>query len=80
MLWEPIQFGGVEIINIEVEQGILQIKLFLEHGGTQTITGQLIMTSLEKIQLESGELEPVLTLPYLPYKSIITKSWIVCLW
>ena len=42
--------------------------------------GQLIRASIEKLQLEVGILDPVLSLPFPEYGAWVTKGWITTVW
>ena len=53
-VYAPKEEGGLGITNLHTFQGCSHIALFVEHIATDSITGQLLQTSLENMQLEVG--------------------------
>ena len=74
----PIEFGGLALFDLHTEQGVLQIKMLMEHVYHSTETGKLIMIEISHLQMESGISQPILTnlLQSIPY---ITPCWITSL-
>ena len=80
MRYAPARFGGLGLPSPELEQGAQQLRLLLQHGPSSTLSGNLIRASLEQLQLEIGELEPVLSLPYHRFHHLATDTWITQVW
>ena len=75
ILYSLLKYGGRNFPNIYWEQGILHIDTLLSHALAQTITGKLILSELENLQLEVGELVPVLSLDFYKYSYRTTPCW-----
>lgn len=74
----PTEFGGLALRDLKTEQGVLQIKLLMEHVYHSTSTGNMIIIALQTLQMEAGISKLLLTelsqpLPY------ITNCWITSL-
>ena len=80
MRYAPARYGGLSLPSPELEQGIQQLRLLLEHGPEQTLSGKLIRTSFEQLQLEVGELTQVLSLPYRNFHFLATDAWVKQIW
>ena len=80
MRYAPLRFGGLNLPSPAIEQGIQQLRLLLEHGSEDTLSGKLLRISLEQMQLEVGELESVLSLPYKRFHHLATDVWIKHVW
>ena len=50
------------------------------HGQTDTLTGQLLRSSLELLQLELGTTQSVLSLPWHPWHVLATPGWLKHTW
>ena len=48
----------------------------MEQAGEPTTTGKLIRASIEQAQLEIGELDPILLLPYRAFGFLLTYCWV----
>lgn len=74
----PLEFGGLALYDLTTEQGVLQIKLLLEHVYHTTETGKLLMIAVHSLQMEAGISAPILTdlSQELPY---ITPCWVTSL-
>ena len=80
ILYSPLKYGGRNFPNIYWEQGILHIDTLLSHASALTITGKLILSEIENLQLEVGELVPVLSLDFYKYSYRTTPCWAHSLW
>ena len=54
IVYSPIQFGGIGLHETEVDQMIDHVKMLLNHGHAQTITGKLIRNTLQQLVIELG--------------------------
>jgi hypothetical protein len=74
----PESMGGLDLRHLPTEQGLSQIRFLFEHVYNDTLTGKMMLISLESLQLEAGTASLLLTdpTPYLPY---ITPCWITSL-
>ena len=53
-IYTPIELGGIGLQKTEINQTIDHIKMIIQHGHTDSITGKLIRNTLEQIAIESG--------------------------
>ena len=52
VVWGPLHYQGIGIHHLWTTQGIEHLLAMLRHVTCQTLTGQLIRTTLEEMQLE----------------------------
>jgi hypothetical protein len=45
---------GMALLGMSVEQGIRQIKYFMDHLFSKNLVGNLMLVALRSLQLESG--------------------------
>ncbi len=62
------------------EQGIAQLRLFLELASAPTTEAKLIRTSLEFLQLELGSSGNLFQLPFDRWSPLATDCWVKSLW
>ncbi len=81
VLFGPISVGGLGLKNPYLTQIINHAIDIVDHSWKKTITGQLIMMSLEHLRLEIGSNCNILECKASTYKDILlTKSWIRHTW
>ena len=72
---------GLGIKNLFISQGLTHVNDLIEHVWKNTITGHLIISSLENLRLELGCNIPILASDYDKYEDLIlTESWIQHTW
>jgi hypothetical protein len=54
VLYAPIKFQGVGLKNIYIMMGLLRVDLIASEGKANSITGDLVRTSIEATKLELG--------------------------
>ena len=57
----PINLGGLNIFNLETEQGVMQMKLVISHLHKNDDVGSLIKISRDHLQLQAGLPWPVMS-------------------
>jgi hypothetical protein len=78
--WGPLRYQGLDIRHLYTTQGVEHLLAILRHGTRQTLTGQLIRTSMEELQLETGLSKSFLSYSYSEYGILATRSWIAATW
>jgi hypothetical protein len=53
-IYSPVELGGIGLQRTEVNQTIDHIKMIIQHGHTDSITGKLIRNTLEQLSIEAG--------------------------
>jgi len=71
---------GLGLPNPVWEQGIMAIKLFLEHANTSRMENTLIMTSMEYMQLQIGSSLPVFDTNFSKWGFLAEPTWITSIW
>ncbi len=71
----PVEMGGLALRDLAVEQGILQIRRLPEHIYHQTEAGDLLLISLQYLQMEAGTVDHILEHPLSTF-SYITPCWL----
>ena len=71
---------GLELPCLHTTQTIEHIECLIRHGGTQTITGQLLDGTIKQAKVELGISGPLLTQPYDIYVHLLTECWIKGVW
>ena len=61
-------------------QCLSKLKHLVLHGNTNTISGKLLNTSLEHLQLEVGSFTSIFALNYSTYSVLSTPTWLTSLW
>ena len=54
VIYSPTQFGGIGLHSTGIDQMIDHVKMILNHGHTQSVTGKLIRHSLQHMTVEMG--------------------------
>jgi len=54
VLYAPIKFQGVGLKNIYITMGLLRVDLIASEGKANSITGDLVRTSIEATKIELG--------------------------
>ena len=68
-LWDPYNFQGLE-----------RISYLQEHLAADTMTGELIRTSIEAAKIEVGIGRDLFSLDYNTYETLLTPCWIKDVW
>ena len=71
---------GLELPCLYTTQVIEHVDCLLRHGGTKTITGQLLDGNIEKAKVEVGISGDLLTASFDDYGHLLTKCWIKDVW
>ena len=71
----PTQFGGMGQTTIHENQTIDHVLTILQHGHSETVTGNLLRTTLEYMALESGMPGDPMKLPIHDITWISEKTW-----
>ena len=74
----PTELGGLNIIDLQTEIGIAQIKFLRNATYADTEAGKLITLSVKLTQMEAGVAQNILEKPDIPLP-YITKTWITSL-
>jgi Reverse transcriptase (RNA-dependent DNA polymerase) len=76
VVYGPIEKGGLNMVDLTIEQGVRAIENFLYHKYANDEVSKLMDISLHYSQLESGRPEPLLMYPQLNL-SYMTSTWIM---
>ena len=79
-LYGPVQEGGLGMTDIFIYQGTSRIAALQENLAANTITGQLIRTSIEAAKIEIGVGRNLFDLDYSLYHHLLTDCWIKTIW
>ena len=81
VLYAPLTYQGLGVQNPFIIQGCKHIHDMVEHLHKNSITGQLIATSLEHLRIEMGSNVPIMsTDPSLFAAFHLTDSWVMDTW
>lgn len=80
MLFAPLSFQGQGLPHPFVEQGIEGLRHFMTHASSGTMTGHLLRSSLEDLQVELGRTDPVFEQSFADMGPLATDSRIKSLW
>jgi hypothetical protein len=76
----PLQFGGLQIPDLYIEQGIAHISKLVRYSQTSRhSTGILLRHSCEAFKLEGGCSGPIFSLPGV-LEAVMTPSWVTHTW
>ena len=78
--YNPPFLLGLGLHDPYIEQGLRKLELLITHGGLDTMTGQLLQSSLEHHQLEIGSFTPFFQLPFEEHITLTSPTWITVLW
>jgi hypothetical protein len=59
----PLQLGGMDVFNLETEQGVTHTNLVISHLRKNDEVGQMLHISIDHLQLQAGVSWPVLSQP-----------------
>jgi hypothetical protein len=76
IVWGPTRYQGLGIRHLWTTQGVEHLLAILRHATCPTLTGQLIRTSMDDMQLEIGVSASFLKYSYDYYGCLATRSWI----
>jgi hypothetical protein len=80
VVWGPLRYQGLVIRHLYTTQGVEHLLALLRHGTCPTLTGQLLWTSLEELQLEIGLPCSFLSYKYSTFRILATHSWLAATW
>ena len=80
MTHAPLSHQGLGIPNVYTSQQVQHILTVLKHGGTNTITGNLITQSLELLKMEIGISRPLHDINFKKISHLATNSWVKNTW
>ena len=76
----PHAFGGAGLFNLQVEQTIGWINMFLQHFGLDSTLARKFMASLEALQLELGCIGCPFEENFGRFGHLATASWVKSFW
>jgi hypothetical protein len=80
VVWGPLRYQGLGIRHLYTTQGVEHLLAILRHATRDTLTGQLLRTSMEEMQLETGVSQSFLSYSFDAYGYMATRSWIASTW
>lgn len=80
MLYGHNKHHGLAIPHLYDAQGYLHLSALLHHGGTNNITGNLLQSSYELLQLEVGLPGEILHRTHAQWSYIATSTWLTETW
>jgi hypothetical protein len=80
VVWGPERYQGLGIRHLYTTQGVEHLLAILRHATRATLTGQLLRTSMDELQLELGLQHSLFSYSYSDYGAIATKSWMTSTW
>ena len=80
VLYGSLDHQGLGMHNLYTTMGLQQIQVLLDNKWKDTVTGQLIRTSLESFKLELGIQGALFSKDYDLYSDIATDFWIKHSW
>lgn len=72
--------GGIELLDIYIEQGVSQIYYVIKHLEHNNMTGQFLRTTLEAAIIEMGILSNLFDLDYERFECLLSPCWIKNVW
>ena len=80
-VWGPLPYQGLSIHHLWTTEGVEHILAMLRHATCPTLTGQLIWTATEEMQLETGIISTsFLCYSHEAYGPLATHSWTAQTW
>ena len=80
VLYGSRELQGMGLHNLFTTLGISHVQAFLEHTWKKSLTGKLMLSSLESLQLEIGVEGGIFTRDYKLYGHLGTDCWLKHLW
>ena len=80
MVYGPKQAQGLGLKDPYIVQGLTWIKTLMHHGDRETVTGALLRSSLEHLQLELGSGVPFFQDDYEIWSDLATNCWLKHVW
>jgi len=78
--YAPKCLQGLGSMNIEVKQFTEKLKIFLQHAGTSSQIGKMILLNIESMHLLIGVNQPIFSLDYSKYGHLAERGWITHIW
>jgi hypothetical protein len=76
----PLQLGGMDIYNLETEQGVIHTNLLVSHLWKDDAVGHMFHISLNHLQLQAGVLWPVLSQPGHVQRNYVDPCYLTNTW
>jgi hypothetical protein len=76
----PAYYGGMEVFNLETEQGVQHTSLLLSHLRIQDEVGLMLHLSIEHLQLQAGVSWPVLSKPGHKQRHYVDSCYVSHTW
>ena len=81
VVYGPPDAGGFALPNLYIEQGLAQLRTYLQFGRSRTfITGFLLRSSVEYLQLELGSLGSPFAVSFDTWAHCAVDTWCTSLW
>ena len=80
LVYASDSFNGLGFFNLYNLMGAGHVEFLLRHYDSPSITGKLLRTSLQQLQLEMGLQNCVFTYSFSQFKNSVTPSWMSHLW
>ena len=78
--YSPLQYQGLNSLDVETKQFIEKLKIFITHAGTDTQLGTSIKIMLENITLMIGVNKSIFDVSFKDYGYLAEIGWIQQLW
>ena len=79
-LFGPTEEGGLGLEDLYTYQGTSRIAILQEHINADTITGEMIRTSIEAAKIEIGVGRNIFELEFKKFGILLTECWIKDVW
>jgi hypothetical protein len=76
----PACYGGLEVFNLETEQGVQHASLIVSHLRKEDEVGQMLHLSLDHLQLQAGVSWPVMSQPGHTQRSYVDNCYLTHTW
>ena len=80
VVWGLLRYQGLGIHYLWTTQGVEHLLAVLGHATRPTLTGKLLQTTMEEMQLEIGVSTFFLRYSHDTYGSLATRSWSAETW
>jgi hypothetical protein len=76
----PACYGGLEVFNLETEQGVQHASLIVSHLRKEDEVGQMLHISLDHLQLQAGVSWPVMSQPGHSQRLYVDNCYLTHTW
>jgi hypothetical protein len=80
VVWGPMRYQGLGIRHLYTTQGVEHLLAILRHATHTTLSGKMLRTTIEEMQLEIGLPRSFLSYSHAQYGPLATRSWIAATW